>query len=162
VHDAVGEVVAIEFHPSERRVWEEPSHDCHKTGVHCLEFLPLAVYVRFKDFKEDVGAGVGVVPVKPRRSGWMYQTVERRTGKREKLKLNMSRNQIPLAPEKVRTCQIAQGMSMDACKMFLPKPGWLHEDDYWMHLYVMLSRVRCSDGVVAYGLPAKEIFEQGI
>ena len=153
VHDAVGEVVAVEFHPMEKRVWEELSHDCHKRGFHCLEFLPLAVYVRVKDFTEDVGAGVGVVPVKPARAGWEYKTVERRTGKRGLLKLRMGRNQIPIAPERVRTCQIAQGMSMDACKMYLPKPGWLHNDDYWMHLYVMLSRVSSSYGIVAYALP---------
>jgi hypothetical protein len=80
VHDAVGEVVAVEFHPLEKRVWEDPSHDCHKRGVHCLEFLPLAVHVCVKDFTEDVGGGVGVVPVKPARAGWEYKTVERRTG----------------------------------------------------------------------------------
>jgi hypothetical protein len=117
--------------------------------------------VRVKDFKEDLGAGVGVVPVKPSRCGWTYRTVERRTGNREQLKLAMTRNQIPLAPERVRTCQVAQGMSMDSCKMYLPKPGWLQDDDYWMHLYVMLSRVRTSYGLVAYGLPEKEWFERG-
>ncbi len=101
--------------------------------------------------------GHGVVAVEPCVAGWDFKTHEQLTGQRLPTTLKMSRRQIPLAPEKVRTVQTAQGLSMDACTMYLNKPGTMcgdsGEDDYWMHLYVMLSRVRSSRNILAYSLP---------
>ena len=117
MHDAAGKVVAIEFNPQEKRVWEDVGHQCHRDGYVSLQYLPLCVFVFFDDFQEDLGCGVGVVPVVPHRGSWTYQTVERRTGKRGKERLKMSRCNLPVVLERVRTCQTAQGMSTDSCKM---------------------------------------------
>ena len=73
----------------------------------------------------------------------------------------MARRQIPLAPEPVRTVQTAQGMSMDAAMIFMGKPGNMDMDDYWMHLYVMMSRVRRREGLLAFDVPPEHVFERG-
>ena len=157
VHDAPGEVVGFQFDPREDLSWQQPGHNASKVGHVVLRHLPKAVYVKFKDCDVDVGFGVGVVAVAPCSAHWKFKTHEQLTGQRMPTTLGMNRRQIPLAPEKVRTCQTAQGLSMDACTMYLNKPGTFTgrdgEDDYWMHLYVMLSRVRSSKNVLAYSLP---------
>ena len=73
----------------------------------------------------------------------------------------MARRQIPLAPETVRTVQTAQGMSMDAAMIFMGKPGNMDNDDFWMHLYVMISRVRRSEGLLAFDVPDRRVFQRG-
>ena len=67
----------------------------------------------------------------------------------------------PLLPEKVRTVQTAQGMGMDAATMALQKPANMSPEDYWLHLYVMLSRVRVAHRVLVYNLPSWEMLERG-
>ena len=73
----------------------------------------------------------------------------------------MWRIQIPLAPEKERTVQTAQGMTMDAAKIFLTRPGTMSHEDWWFHVYVMLSRVRTVEKMLLFGLPPKAVFEAG-
>jgi hypothetical protein len=73
----------------------------------------------------------------------------------------MSRIQIPLAPERVRTVQTAQGLSMDSAAMFLTRPPGMNEEDHWLHVYVMLSRVCTLAQILIYGLPARKTFEMG-
>ena len=75
--------------------------------------------------------------------------------------VNMLRTQIPLAPEKERTVQTAQGMTMDAAKIFLARPGTMGYEDWWLRLYVMLNRVRTVESMLLYGVPPCEIFEAG-
>ena len=125
--------------------------------------------------EEDFGFGErGVVAVAPTSSGWDFKTHDRWSGLRKQVVLKMNRHQIPLCPEKVRTVQTAQGLTMDACRMYLEQPGNMkaradiapgessaREDDYWIHLYVMLSRVRNARNILAYGVPRKEYFSRG-
>ena len=73
----------------------------------------------------------------------------------------MSRTQIPLAPERVRTVQTAQGLSMDSATMFLQRPGNMNEDDWWLHVYVMIGWVRTSPQILVYGLPPLSLFQRG-
>ena len=73
----------------------------------------------------------------------------------------MARRQVPLAPEPIRIVQTAQDMSRDAAMLFMGKPGNMDADDYWMHLYVMISRVRRSAGLLAFDVPALRVFERG-
>jgi ASC-1-like (ASCH) protein len=157
VHDAPGEVVGFQFDPREDLAWQQPGHTASKVGHVVLKYLPKAVYVKFKDVDVNSGFGHGVVAVEPCLAGWDFKTHEQLTGQRLPKPLKMRRRQIPLAPEKVRTVQTAQGLSMDACTMYLNKPGTMcgdsGEDDYWMHLYVMLSRVRSSRNILAYSPP---------
>ena len=102
------------------------------------------------------------VAVEPHVSDWAHKTHENLTGKRKQAEVRMARRQIPLAPEGVRTVQTAQGMSMDAAAIYMAKPGsTMDMDDYWMHLYVMISRVRQSGGLLAFDVPDYKIFERG-
>ena len=73
----------------------------------------------------------------------------------------MKRIQFPLAPEAVRTAQTAQGMTFKRCIMFLERPSNMGMDDWWFHVYVMLSRVRCVKDLLVFGLPPKSLFERG-
>ena len=50
---------------------------------------------------------------------------------------------------------------MEAAKIFLARPGTMSFEDYWLRLYVMLSRVRTVDNMLLYGLPPREFFEAG-
>ena len=165
VHDAPGEVVGFQFDSREDLSWQQPGHGASKVGHVVLRYLPKAVFVKFKDVDVDSGFGHGVVAVEPCSSHWQFQTHEQLTGRRMPTKLGMNRRQIPLAPEKVRTVQTAQGLSMDACTMYLNKPatmaGDAGEDDYWIHLYVMLSRVRSSKNILAYSLPDIKFLGRG-
>ena len=34
-------------------------------------------------------------------------------------------------------------------------------DDWWLHIYVMLSRVRTIDQMLVYGMPDKSFFKTG-
>ena len=69
---------------------------------------------------------------------------------------------MPLAPEKVRTVQTAQGLSMDNCVMMLDRPhDKMSYDFWWLHVYVMLSRVRTAEQILLYGLPPRWLFERG-
>jgi hypothetical protein len=45
--------------------------------------------------------------------------------------------------------------------MFLQRPGNMNEDDWWLHVYVMISRVRTSPQVLVYGLPPLSLFQRG-
>ena len=79
-----------------------------------------------------------------------------------RLTIKMIRFQVPLAPEAVRTVQTAQGLTMDAAVMMLQSLGsGMSDDDWWMHLYVMLSRVRTTKQILVYDLPPKQMFERG-
>ena len=50
---------------------------------------------------------------------------------------------------------------MDAAVMMLTKPGTMSAEDWWLHVYVMLSRVRTARQILVYGLPPKQLFERG-
>jgi hypothetical protein len=165
VHDAVGTVIDIWLHERDKQAetdWQDPEHEVRHRGIAQLRALPLGVLVKFDDLEEDpLGLGKGVVLVEPHVSYWKYTTHENLTGKRKQADVSMARRQIPLAPEPVRTVQTAQGMSMDAAMIFMGKPGNMNADDYWMHLYVMISRVRRSAGLLAFDMPALSVFERG-
>ena len=165
VHDAVGTVVDIKFHEKEDLSWQqEPDHPARKAGHVVLRYLPKAVLVKFDHLADqDVGfeGRPGVVAVEPHGNSWKYKTHDRWSGDHKLVEVPMRRYQIPLAPEKVRTVQTAQGLTMDAAAIFLGRPRNMSEDDYWMHLYVMLSRVRMSENIMAYELPPMNVFTRG-
>ena len=165
VHDAVGVVEDIVFHEKENLDWQtEADHPARKAGHVVLQYLPKAVLVRF-DHLEDKVVGFegrpGVVAVEPHGNSWKYRTHDRWSGEHKLVDVAMRRYQVPLAPERVRTVQTAQGLTMDAATMFLGRPKHMSAEDYWMHLYVMLSRVRMCKNILAYELPDLEVFTRG-
>ena len=132
-----------------------------KRGFYCLRYMPRGVLVKFDKCECDNGFGHGVVLVRPMSADWKYVHHEYVGGVRIQREVNMKRVNLPLAPEKDRTVQSAQGMSMDAAVMMLTKPGTMSEEDWWLHVYVMLSRVRTARQILVYGLPPKQLFERG-
>jgi hypothetical protein len=159
VHDAPGTVVAFVF--DAREPIASSPHGPLGQGHVKLVYMPQAVLVQFDGLKVDVGYGEGIVAVTPVKSAWVYKTHHMQHGQRMPKEMAMSRTQIPLAPERVRTVQTAQGLSMDSATMFLQRPGNMNEDDWWLHVYVMISRVRTSPQVLVYGLPPLSLFQRG-
>jgi hypothetical protein len=84
--------------------------------------MPKAVYVRFDGFSLDSGYGPGVVAVEASSGRWKYLTHDVTDGRRM-CEVPMHRIQLPLAPERVRTVQTAQGLSMDSASMLLTRPA---------------------------------------
>ena len=167
VQDAVGEIVGIEFDPREFAVvgasdWRDnAAHPARVRGWVRLRYMPTAVHVRVEKYDQDVGAGPGIVLVRPERGDWDFNCHIGVGDARQYVPVAMRRVQIPLAPEKVRTVQSAQGMSMDAALCFLSKQKSSNKDDWWLHVYVMLSRVRTIGQLLIFGHCPRELFEQG-
>ncbi len=166
VQDAVGEVLDVIFH---EREFEQPSsdwrcnpdHQARCNGYVRLKYSPQAVVVRFDDVQLDIGLGPGVLLVQVFKGNWTFNAHELIDGERVQRSRLVTRYQIPLVPEKVRTVQTAQGLGMDTATMTLAKPPNMNEDDWWLHVYVMLSRVRVAHRILVYELPPRELFERG-
>ena len=167
VQDAVGVVQEVVFDEREfrdpLRNWHGDSlHPSRQAGFARLRYLPSAVLVRFDEFAHDFGLGEGVVVVQPRESRWMFNShFLDDEGSRRLQEVSMKRIQFPLAPEAVRTAQTAQGMTFKRSVMFLERPSNMGMDDYWFHVYVMLSRVRCIKDLLIFSLPQKSLFKRG-
>ena len=167
VQDAVGRVAGVEFHTREFDLpgsdWrDDRSHSAYECGYVRLRYMPRAVLVCVDGLHEDVGYGKGIVMVHVHKAPWEYKTHHVVDGERKPWVLHVQRYQFPLAPEKVRTVQTAQGLGMDGACMHLAKPpGNMKAEEWWLHLYVMLSRVRVEKRIVVYDLPPKQVFEQG-
>ncbi len=166
VQDAVGEVLNILFHEKEFDMpgsdWRaNPGHEARRQGYVRLRYSPRGVLVRFDDVNLDVGLGKGVLLVQNYKGTWIFNAHEEVDGQRVQRKRDVTRYQIPLVPEKVRTVQTAQGLGMDAATMTLAKPANMNEDDWWLHVYVMLSRVRVAHRILVYELPPRGLFERG-
>ena len=99
--------------------------------------------------------------IAPHRAPWEWNHHYADDGERKLRKVKVTRYQIPLLPERVRTVQTAQGLGMDAATMVLQKPMNMGADDWWLHLYVMLSRVRVAHRVLVYNLPPWDILQRG-
>ena len=167
VQDAVGKVVGVEFDPREfafeSQDWRfQRSHPRRRAGYARLEYCPRGIYVKFDGLEKRVGGDEGVVLVRPTPASWEYKTKLKRGGKEQFKRVTMRRIQFPLAPEKVRTVETAQGMSMDSAMMTLMRPKNMLDDDWWLHIYVMLSRVRTAEQALIFGsLPPDKMFERG-
>ena len=166
MNDSTGAIVGIKFHGDEflrpQDDWRvNPQHGAWQRGYIRLRKTPTAIYVKMDDFDIDMGFGKGIIAVYPKISRqWEFHSHYADEG-RTRRKVQISRIQFPLAPEKVRTVQTAQGLSMDSAVMTLAKPDKMGKDDHWMHVYVMLSRVRTMEQLLLFSLPDIKLFEQG-
>ena len=104
----------------------------------------------------------GVVMIAPHRATWRWMShYVDDSHERKPQEVKVTRYQFPLLPERVRTVQTAQGMGMDAATMELQKLLRMSHDDWWLHLYVMLSRVRVAHRLLVYNLPPWDILQRG-
>ena len=60
-----------------------------------------------------------------------------------------------------RTAQTAQRLTIVLPTMYLARLLNMSFDDWWLHVYVMLSRVRTAEQILVCDLPPREVFEQG-
>ena len=97
--------------------------------------------------------GLARAQVAAHRASWQFNGHEDNDGRRVLIKRAVTRYQFPLVPERVRTVQTAQGLGMDSATMDLQKPANMSPDEWWLHLYVMFSRVRVSHRLLVYNLP---------
>ena len=158
--------MGVQFHPKEFEEgvsdWRSnQAHEAHASGYYRLRYAPRCVFVKFDELEDDVGFGPGVVQVPMYKANWDFVAHEMVDGLRLPARRKVTRYQVPLVPERVRTVQTAQGLGMDAATMTLERPANMSPDDWWLHLYVMLSRVRVAHRVLVYDLPPWEILERG-
>ena len=113
--------------------------------------------MRFDDCTEDMGFGRGVVAIEASKGDKTFPVHLVGSG-REGL---FVRKQFSLLPERVRTVQTAQGMSMDRVTATLAKGSRISRDEWWMQVYVMLSRARTLKGLLLFSLPKKDFFRAG-
>ena len=167
MQDAVGTVVDIQFHGNEFGIdakddWRHnPDHDAWSRGYVYLKKLPSAILVRFDNYTVDVGFGVGVVVLRPTKCTWKFLTHDVTEAGRKPREVTVIRYQFALAPEKIRTAQSGQGMSMGALTAMLDVNHGMDPEQWWFHVYVILSRARHIGHLLLYGLPPKSLFESG-
>ena len=165
VHASVGSCVDILLHERDRRFeldWQDSQHVLRHRGVVYLQASLEGVFVKFVDYRGvSMGLGEGVLLVERHVSYWKYKIHEYLRWKRKQAEVSIARRQIPLAPPAVCIVHTVQGMSMGAALICMAKPGNMDDHDYWMHLYVMISRVRRGDGLLAIDVPPVRAFERG-
>ena len=166
MQDAVGTVVGIEFHDDEfkdfRDDWRRNSeHEAWVRGYAYLKYMPKSIHVLFDGCTVDVGFGVGVVVLEPTSATWDFLTHDVTEAGRKPRMINVDRLQFAVAPEKIRTAQSGQGMGMGALTAMLDKNHGQDLDQWWFHVYVILSRARHIGHLLLYGLPPKSLFERG-
>ena len=175
VQDAAGVIVDIEFHPLENRE-EIGNMSRNEEGVMCmaLQYMPLAVYVAIDDhiprIHEDGtcmpgtdfenGRERGILAVEPLRVATDAISI-RTSATHPTNKIHFTRIQIPLVPEAIRTTYSVQGVTADKLIVDCTRPSWLKgridaDHEYWMHLYVMLSRARRMQDMLVINPPSQE------
>ena len=77
--------------------------------------------------------------------------------------VDVARTQIRLFPAQVLTTNACQGKTLDPLVLHLGAPPRMGDDEYWLNLYVMLSRARTLDParVAIFDLPPEDFFERG-
>ena len=177
VQDASGILRGVEFHEKEDTTWlEDSTHPAWERGYVVLEYMPRALFIAMDDHvpnpkrKDEAGrlspfAGTrlaegletGVMILTPAT----MDTEPLRIGN-DGRKVVLSRTQMGVTVEPVRTVQAAQGMSVEYLEADCIRPSWMvSDDDYWVHLYVIFSRARRMDRMLIRNPPDKAFLERG-
>ena len=175
--------MGVQFHPMEHMAWmsDASSADYDRArshGYHVLRFMPVGVEVKFDDNdiveRTDFGLGPGVVLVKPDVQSWTFKTRRDSNVVREGLRrgarpasipqeVSVARTQIRLFPEEVMTVQACRGCTFKEMLAHLAIPDSMSPDEYWLHLYVVLSRL-CAlkpEACILFDLPPRAFFSRG-
>jgi hypothetical protein len=150
---------------------KEPRHkfaDTSSMEPCILKYLPECVLVQLEDtlltqtkFSEDLEAGI--IPLIPQLGAWTWHRVIPSTTHStgfSKVHVAMNRYQIPLCPRYVNTHFGLQGQTArNGILAFLKKPGEQTEGDYFLGVYVMLSRATKLTDILIVDLPDRSVFE---
>ena len=102
---------------------------------------PITVLVNFDDAKWRLpGLDEGVYPVRPVKRDWLLDKC------RKPPVLNVTRQQLPLAPGFAITAHASQGDTLEAAIVDVQVPN----TSSWISLYVALSRVRRADDLLIF------------
>ena len=176
VQDAPGTIVGIEYHPKEDTYWQRNDDPAAaKNGFVVLKYMPSAIHVSFDGHVPDEATGFegtcfdnghppGVFAVEPQKVSASAQL--RRSATRRPISVTFSRTQLPLMPEAMRTSYSCQGITTEHITIDCARPKWLRgadrlDHEYWIHLYVMLSRARSMKKMIIFNPPPREILEAG-
>ena len=165
VTGTVGKLVGIELHPDEpnrKALWERAS--VRESGCFLLKFMPKCFYFQIPSADDgfllspDVHApqlNAKVIAIEPERRTWTHKT-------EDGIKVEVSRRQIPLLPDKISTLHGIQGKTADPGMCAHWKfPTNLSPEALWLTHYVILSRPRSLSNLVSFGLPSRKVLESG-
>ena len=202
VQEACFEVVGIQFHPQERfghpasnNVRPHAAHECWQIGWVRCDYLPLHIEIRVDGESEDyTGLGKpGIWHLEPTKDDWQLPirksfTIDHPNALRAKhvqvtakkaKDVDVSRTQVPMAPEFPVTFQGIQGTTIRGPEgqpkglvLDLMRPqtmqGPEREPEYFQHLYMALGRARKLKWMLLRNFPRDEagelawhIFENG-
>ena len=183
VQECPGEVVGVAFHEAERFGGHGPAvgappapppiHRCWERGWVLLDRLPLYVEFRVDEATEDyTGLGrPGVWFLEPTTEEWtLYYKLRctvnhpraSRAPKPSSFEVQMTRCQIPGAPEPVGTYQNMQGKTARGPApqkeprghtIDLQKPEYMSPSEYAQHLYMILGRATSLDYCLFVNFP---------
>ena len=158
VREVTGVVVNIHFYQREPQ---------HLTGSHdpiVLKYLPAGVYVRLDDAEMQniqllPDAPKGIICIPPVTAKWNFRKQNQSRG----VGVEMERKQIPLAPAPINTHYGLQGQTARKdMTAWLTEPSEMSQGDYFLALYVMLSRPTKLDDLLTIDLPDRSVFEEGL
>ena len=175
--DAPGVVVGVDYHPSEGADWvEDPTSEVWRAGVVALRYMPRFIHVAFDDHvpRESVdspgtdfgnGHAAGVYAVRPMTVTVDHVDLPPGAGSRRR-RTKIARTQMPPTPEQIRTSQGCQGISTGYVIIDCAQPRWLRgnesrEGNFWLNLYVMLSRSPGMRQMLIINPPSRAALERG-
>ena len=175
VKDKLCRVVSVVLHPADQKRIENLSpgyrqffpHFLPKgTWVQVLKFncAPLATCLRehwhAHNYKIQSGQEASLVFVELVHAEF---TVEVSVGG-EKQEVRAIRYQFPLTHGMLRTAYAAQGLTLEGGVLVdLRRAGGLSDDDWWLAIYVMLSRARKLENLILFGFntQVEELLKRG-
>ena len=159
VKDAEGVLVHIVFHPSD----QESAAEAMASGAEriYLKHLPLGFWLRMDKFDHNPcaqilgSASTGLVFVEPRTSqSFLFRGYK------------VVRTAFPLSHARVVTCTACQGRTMRAgvlidCGRHESGQTKKEDSDWWLDIYVMLSRATCLKDLATLRAPPVDFLLSG-
>ena len=170
VREVKGVIRNFQPHPREHCYWQ---HDGSSEPV-LLRYLPAAIIVELddKELRQHTflkGFPPGYVAIPPQQQTWTWkQYVEVEEGGRESCRtravtMDVTRRQIPLAPQRINTQFGLQGITaQEGMIAYCYKHAQLKPADYFLSVYVLLSRATKLKDLLLAGLPDRTWFATAI
>jgi hypothetical protein len=163
--ELLGVVVGIKPH---RREPKQPMQETTSFEPYIFKLLPSCVLVELDDpilkakrFSSDLPPGI--IALTPQLGSWTWHRLIPSSAHSTgfcKVHLQMNRYQLPLCPRYVNTHFGLQGQTArNGILAFLQKPAETSEGDYFLGVYVMLSRATKLSDILIVDLPERSLFE---
>ena len=160
VKDKLGKVLKVELDERDQRRLDESPRGYR---LFVPEYMAKGVWVQVRNYKRSpwqehmlpdaqrAGAGGAESVVFVELSSANFKCEINFDGRREKVEV--LRWQFPLVHGKLRTAYAAQGLTLEGGVVVdLRRAGGMDDDDWWLAIYVMLSRARRLENLILVGL----------